>query len=1011
MSLKLKVKLGRISGIVHTCEWCKYSTRSLNLFESHLNKCSPSASTVVPSVKKSPQAKKKKKYWHKCDSCDFTANMIKEMTRHKAKYHGLKVIPCKECDYLARNRSKLNRHIGYRHTKNKNNAGTLLQDSSSLSMSFSAIGGSNFDISSLPMNFKQLDQFDFKLDKFYDEVFLPNSLNENVTERSLTCRFCGCCLSNEEQVLNHLQNFHLPNDCIEHEIQTTPVAGKRKSCEISLYKCTSCSFCSELKLVIVGHIIDCHPSCLVSTQFDGCSESFAQSLCSNESYPKKVTEKTYAYSCSDCLYKTNFKRNLKLHRTHHGADAPFRCTQCNFAAFHEIAVSRHRNNYHVASSEKTSFNSAEGENPLIPVDEIKEEPVSDFDSKTVCAELSSTEQPRFEEKNEQIWQCSYCPARRYSDHKGLLKHMRIKHNHNDSISSATSYQSLPSWKCPMCPFIAKSRKNLKLHMNKRKHGRLTSEDLQSCHDNMPSSSIGMKLSDPYMENDVKPVFKCDHCPVSFGTYQAIAVHIAKAHKNEVVYKCHDCSFTSNRKYLLRNHLLTCSKNCLKDSFGSRESSEPSAGPSGNTESENLDSLSLLKPVTKENSELVKYYGCSKCAYKTFRNFNLKKHIKLIHKGAKMIEILCQEEVHSNQDLEQKVGMALDSYVSEDIKNENPTRMCLDVIEIKQENFQEETMEPVASSRDVADDQKGFVDLEKTPQSVDILGSEKNTYYSDSKRMKCYKCLFCPKVTRGWNHYILHRKMHFSAIANSKYKCKHCSYCSTSIKFLKKHEMLHKGKTGPLGALQENRNPQEAKNLTTDQTTVLSKPQYSTVPPEYRVKSGYQCDACPFRAKDIKTFFVHKNLHNPRNAKHKCTKCTYQVDCISKLKVHSKVHTVEYLMSNYKSIGSKETREIGKTVLEQRVETQPIGGLFNDISNADRNKQEEVEDCMETARSKHQIVATRRMATSLANSFIDGKLDKRSAELTVNEGESSGMGTITPYYFFSASRTVIIFASS
>ena len=656
MSLKFTVKLGRLSGVINTCEWCKYSTRSQHLFEKHLNRCKPPRTVESPAAAAAVGKNKKNgKPKHLCFRCEFIADKGRQLLLHQADVHGEKVYTCNKCDYLSRFNSKLKQHQATKHGQywsNLADAGSPT-DPNVIVDNISENESETNDDQVLSSNTKTIQKTNDRIKMNLAEILsdesdsLPafpilssymKSMNAEKNTGQLvsepktfkakkTCGHKKANKSRSKQPLSSSLSSKIPEaiskipeaiskipeatldvpDDMKRFYEQIIVTETENDNEIALnkFQCEMCPFSTKHNKKIIRHLYLRHiqKHLIVKTESD---ESFV--------------DDAVLYQCQLCSFRDGSKENVG----------------CHFFQCHSDSV----------SVEPV---------PLKKKEDTREEelsmPVSSTPKVYSCTDClyTSTHPSNFKvHRSHHVldgpFRCDRCSYSSFQE-SAISRHLSMGFHDPDFLT-------IPSEK-------KKRKSKPKFTPSKSVLGKSVSP--------ITASSPISRREMAFLEKSVSG-FTCHLCDIPFLTLRKLSRHIAASHEGERAWKCLICGTTYLSRKLLRVHVRMkherqgTSLNC-----GSSNISSPKVSPRPKVSSKVYTKLSTKKQRSTESTpegllfppKSKNLFRCYSCSYKTDSSRNLHKHLY---------------ELHHSLDIEKKIENVVSS-IANHCKKEYPCPLC------------------------------------------------------------------------------------------------------------------------------------------------------------------------------------------------------------------------------------------------------------------------------------------------------------------------------------------------
>ncbi|GAB6021005.1 hypothetical protein CHUAL_003643 [Chamberlinius hualienensis] len=305
---------------------------------------------------------------------------------------------------------------------------------------------------------------------------------------------------------------------------------------------------------------------------------------------------SFTYTCTDCDFVCDKKLTLSRHIfKEHSHDRPFQCDKCDYRG---KTMSSLRSHAEMHSEDKFTC--------------------------TICDQkftlsCSLNRHMKLHLSNEKTNVCHLCPAK-YRRTWDLKVHLRQVHNVEVPAATKSFQGSKESRKfqCTMCDYEGWEQMRYINHL-----------------------AVRHKV-DP-QGNKLEPKYKCEHCDFECFVKSQLTSHIDRVH-SEKTFSCNECDYTSPRKADLTQHTLrkhsdqkhfmceTCGFLCATQRYLARhqETHQGNQLVCGV-----CDMKFTLKSSLKRHGKLhisdEKPHSCHLCSYSARKRYNLKCHLKRIHK--------------------------------------------------------------------------------------------------------------------------------------------------------------------------------------------------------------------------------------------------------------------------------------------------------------------------------------------------------------------------------------------
>ncbi|KAM8711767.1 hypothetical protein ACLKA7_012300 [Drosophila subpalustris] len=275
------------------------------------------------------------------------------------------------------------------------------------------------------------------------------------------------------------------------------------------------------------------------------------------------------FKCEQCSYSSNRSFDLRRHKKRHTRIKPlegtvFKCSECSFLTKWKRNMGRHMEIHNRTPADNHSFDDL-----VEPVEDSVGDPVDDTEDEETFEELiveliqdtgSSREIEESSVKRMKVFvcgQCHYTTSRAVDLRRHEQTHSRVK------IIDGTAF------KCMICPFITKWKRNMVRHT--KKHVNLCTEQL----DNRSSEELIVELvksddlrsdydtdavdnsqSSVLNRNSPPPIRNC-YSPNDADSENQMPQATSEAQDNkangEKRFKCTQCHYESKRAFDLRRH--------------------------------------------------------------------------------------------------------------------------------------------------------------------------------------------------------------------------------------------------------------------------------------------------------------------------------------------------------------------------------------------------------------------------------------------------------------------------
>lgn len=486
--MALKMKLGRLTGPLNSCQWCDFSTRSWTLFEQHLNRCQQrsepaNAKAATTEAKKMDFLKRKRNY--RCDSCDFHASRPKPLLLHVKEAHqpSLEIFSCELCNYASRFKTKVSQHKRACHSMQAPDDASDYATHDDIQRNSTVkdvhegpekTASTKAEMVNAKSSGKKRKHPDSKLrvEEYKKSVKRPKlgkevSANNAGSAASTSAVLLADSATHSSKISMPLLNANkssvvkglkpkpcmkegakgkgdvLPNvsvDSLKLIIKDVSVksGNEATNARIVRYKCQLCSFVHSRRESIVKHLRSIHGKKVGHTcpKCDFVAKSKAKLTSHIQSHSKRK------YRCPECRFKTLTKHSFLEHRACHVISGLYACHLCSFSSNTESCVISHKTAHHDKSD--------------LPVSSaLNGDKNSESDSSPPLLVKYTDEQSGVTQTSSEI-QCDFCDLM-FPDQSEVSQHMLVVHPGN------------AIYKCSICSIVYKCRRYLTVHL-KQKHG-------------------------------------------------------------------------------------------------------------------------------------------------------------------------------------------------------------------------------------------------------------------------------------------------------------------------------------------------------------------------------------------------------------------------------------------------------------------------------------------------------------------------------------------------------------
>nr|CAI5821519.1 unnamed protein product [Callosobruchus analis] len=356
-----------------------------------------------------------------------------------------------------------------------------------------------------------------------------------------------------------------------------------------IHECTRCAFKTVMKASLARHVMK-HPEIADSNKLircNHCNSTFKSKPALNDhiinrhpDFMASISSKIH--QCKYCTYKTTWKSHFARHMLAHPETADSRklnkCIRCNTEYKHKIGLDEHILRQHpelIASVSNKMHECTHCAFKTVFKDNLTVHMVEHHETADIC----------------KFSTCVHCNTT-FIDKQALSDHIHSKHP--GSIGSV----SRKIYECTLCAFKTVSKLNSDRHM----------------------------LEHPEMVD--RCTFRtCVQCNATFKSRQGLNDHTLKKHPESIgsisskIYECPQCTFKTVMKSYLTRHMLKHPETADRCKF--------SACVHCNATFKSKPSLvdhTLRKHPDSVESNSIRIYECTHCAYKTCLKRSFTKHI-------------------------------------------------------------------------------------------------------------------------------------------------------------------------------------------------------------------------------------------------------------------------------------------------------------------------------------------------------------------------------------------------
>ena len=608
------------------CLQCEYaSAKNRNLWKHMRRVHGKEAKPKKPKCGSCNKTPCKCKVSFSCSQCNYSAKQKLHLEGHVARVHeGTKMFMCDECGASFWRNSNLKKHVKDTHAE---------KNFSCDSCSYKTVHGR-----SLKYHIQHVHQGIKPYQCIYSECTFPGTATKTKLDEHLS--------------LVHQHVYH----CQSCEYNTRNRADLIKHNKLTHLKCSHCELFFDKKTHLTSHMIDIHPD-IKPFECDHCSYATADPLLLKRHQKLTHANGKDPLSCPKCTFVTVRQDSLTKHirYIHEGKEKPYKCSypNCSTSTYTKAKLDTHIRRKHVEGRHhyKDELTSEwkkqleDGHTLSVPkgIDLIdirrtsnhellEEDRTSDvtLEAKTTgYLELPSTTI----EQNLRISEIDFGEMFEFSslenhitlnakDRNGLICDEEGDEHYNNLKNELREGRDVVKvatkpFSCHLCEYSGVTKRYLNKHMMTRhdKDTLLSNSLNKSCHQS-PQSVEGNTV-------ETKKLFKCNECSYSSDEKYLLARHSKNVHSGIKSFACSLCEFKTTYKYGLEKHINVVHKN-----YKPHRCTYPNCNFKGTANKANLDTH--IKAVHLK----VKDHICDICGYATVDKHTLKAHKKGVHDGIK-----------------------------------------------------------------------------------------------------------------------------------------------------------------------------------------------------------------------------------------------------------------------------------------------------------------------------------------------------------------------------------------
>nr|CAI5830850.1 unnamed protein product [Callosobruchus analis] len=589
-----------VSSKMRRCTHCTYITTRKDMFARHMLEHPETADTCIHCnavfkrkrnlddhiVRKHPDfiAFVSSKI-HECTHCSYRTAMKANLDHHMLKHH-IYMLRCLHCEATFKRKTGLDNHVIRKHPHFIASVSSKMHECTYCT--YKTTMKSNFAKHLLKHRADKLmctacnKQFRHK-GKLDDHTIRKHPhLIASVTNKIHECSRCAFKTVIKATLAKHIKKHsHKLSKCIhcnaiyKHKIGLDDHILRQHpeliaSVSSKMHECTHCAFKTVLKANLALHMLEHHET---ADRCVHCNATFKSKTALNDHTLKKHPESIGSvsskniYECTQCSFKTVKRSDLARHMLKHPADKR-KCTVCNKAFRQKGKLDEHtvRKHPHLIASVTNKIHEC-----------------------TRCAfkTVMKASLARHVMKHPEIADSNKLISTEYKHKIGLDEH--ILRQHPELIASVSNKMH----ECTHCAFKTVFKDNLTVHMVEH-----------------------------HETADI-----CVQCNATFKSRQGLNDHTLKKHPESIgsisskIYECPQCTFKTVMKSYLTRHMLKHPETADRCKF--------SACVHCNATFKSKPSLvdhTLRKHPDSVESNSIRIYECTHCAYKTCLKRSFTKHI-------------------------------------------------------------------------------------------------------------------------------------------------------------------------------------------------------------------------------------------------------------------------------------------------------------------------------------------------------------------------------------------------
>ena len=316
-------------GVRFPCRFCKHRALYKHDLDNHV------------------KAKHRKSAKFKCEKCDYSTHIQRNLTKHNDFRHEGKTYPCNECDFQAASKSSLGQHVKSIHENVKYNCefcefsgtqqGDVIKHKKRVHLRIEFKCSDCDYVGKEKMNLKR------------------HIAAKHEVAHKFQCKACNYKTNMKRNLKKHFEALHkhkhkkyICNKC--HQSFSLPeyLGRHMKSVHTDkLLKCEDCNYKTKTKSILKMHIEAIHDKIVYRCDLCDYSSGWRSHL----SKHKVLHTSNEEIECKLCDYKTRNKISLKSHhQSKHGNDN-FSCDNCIKTYTNQAALRRHVKIHHSLKAE------------------------------------------------------------------------------------------------------------------------------------------------------------------------------------------------------------------------------------------------------------------------------------------------------------------------------------------------------------------------------------------------------------------------------------------------------------------------------------------------------------------------------------------------------------------------------------------------------------------------------------------------------------------------------------